>query len=268
LILKPYWAWHATCSKALDLANQKGGTHMNSKVLGSLIAAVSALALPSVRAAEEAKSPHTLTGNIGVVSDYRFRGVSQTQKKPALQGGVDYAHTSGFYLGAWASNISDDLYVDGDIEVDLYGGYTGSLGGDLGYNVGGIYYVYPGSDGDPKYDTFEIYGGLTYKWLNGKLSYSLTDFFGIDDGNGSYYLEGNANYPLMDKVTLTGHLGWQKIDDVQGDDTIADWSFGATYDLNGFLLGLTYVDTDEKLRDLDNKNISKSTVVLSVKKNF
>ncbi len=240
---------------------------MDSKLIAAA-AAIAFSALSSAYAAEEAKSPHTLTGNLGFASDYRFRGVSQTQKQPALQGGFDYAHASGIYLGTWASNVSGKLYEDGSLEWDFYGGYAGSLTKDIGYNVGGIYYFYPGANaGSQKYNTFEVYGGLNYKWIGGKLSYSLTDFFGVDKGDGSYYLEGNANYPLMDKVTLTAHYGLQKIDDVVGDDDIQDWSIGATYDWNGFLLGLSYVDTDENV-SVDGKNIANSTLVLSVKKTF
>lgn len=240
---------------------------MKSKVTAlALTISASFASGPSI--ADAAKSPHTLTGNLGFVTDYRFRGVSQTQKQPAVQGGFDYAHASGLYLGTWASNVSGQLYEKGSMEWDWYGGYTGSLSADFTYNVGGIYYYYPGAKtGGQKYDTFEAYGGLNYKWIGGKLSYALTDFFGVDKGDGSYYLEGNANYPLMDKVTLTGHYGFQKIDGVTGDDDIQDWSIGATYDWNGFLLGLAYVDTDEDIT-VSGKNISKSSLVLSVKKSF
>ncbi len=236
-------------------------------VLLSTAAAITACWMP-LASAQEAKSQHTLTGNLALTTDYRFRGVSQTQKQPALQGGFDYAHASGFYLGTWGSNVSGKLFEDGSLEWDFYGGYNGNVTKDITYNVGGIYYWYPGAKvGNQKYNTFEIFGGLNYHWVGAKLSYSLTDFFGVDKGDGSYYLEGNANYPLMDKVTLTAHYGLQKIDDVQGDDDIQDWSIGATYDWNGFLLGLSYVDTDEDIR-VNGKNISDSTLVLSIKKSF
>jgi uncharacterized protein (TIGR02001 family) len=241
---------------------------MNAKVFALGLSALGGIWCPTAGAVEEAKSPHTVTGNVALVTDYRFRGVSQTQKQPAIQGGFDYAHASGFYLGTWASNVSGKLYENGSLEWDMYGGYTGSLSKDLTYNAGGIYYYYPGAKiGRQKYNTFEVFGGLNYKWFGGKLSYALTDFFGVDKGDGSYYLEGNANYPLMDKVALIAHYGYQKIDGVSGDDDIQDWSLGATYDWNGFVLGLSYVDTDEDIV-VSNKNISKSTVVLSVKKTF
>ena len=92
------------------------------------------------------QSPHTLTGNLGLFSSYRFRGIDQTFGKPALQGGIDYSHASGFYVGNWNSNVNEGAgYPEGNLEMDFYGGWKGSWG-DWGLDVGGIYYYYPGTD--------------------------------------------------------------------------------------------------------------------------
>src|SRR5450755_1123721 len=102
------------------------------------------LATPMLCFAEDT-SP--LSFNVSVTSDYRFRGISQTRLKPALQGGVDYALSSGFYVGAWASTIQwiKDNGVKGPVELDLYGGYKGEIQKDLGYDVGLLQYAYVGN---------------------------------------------------------------------------------------------------------------------------
>ena len=122
-----------------------------SLALAALVSPQLACAQAAAPAAEPAKpaSPHTFTGNLGLVSDYRFRGISQTFKQPAIQGGFDYAHSSGFYVGNWNSSISwledANSSVSAPVEMDFYGGWKGSWG-DWGVDVGGIYYYYPGTD--------------------------------------------------------------------------------------------------------------------------
>src|SRR5262249_47377561 len=91
-------------------------------------------------------SPHTITGNVGLYNDYRFRGIDQTFNKPAIQGGIDYSHTSGLYLGNWNSNVNQGAgYPGGNIEMDFYGGWKKAWG-DWGLDLGAIYYYYPGTN--------------------------------------------------------------------------------------------------------------------------
>src|SRR5262245_1132565 len=151
-------------------------------------ALASALAAGASSAAEEPKSPHTLTGNVGLFSQYIFRGLTQTDRDPAIQGGFDYSHESGFYLGTWASNIrwlrDFGSYTNGgSMEWDFYGGYKGTFGkSDFGFDVGLLQYWYPGdaAPGLEKADTLELYGALTWKWASAKYSYSLDDkTFGV-----------------------------------------------------------------------------------------
>ena len=111
--------------------------------------AAPAFAQTAAPAAEAAASPHTLTGNVGLFSSYRFRGIDQTAGKPALQGGFDYSHASGIYVGNWNSNVSSGAgFPEANLEMDFYGGYKMAFG-DFGIDVGGIYYYYPGSDAPP-----------------------------------------------------------------------------------------------------------------------
>ncbi|MDP2810262.1 MAG: TorF family putative porin [Rhodocyclaceae bacterium] len=239
---------------------------MHKKLI--LAAAVSA-SFASIAIAAEPASPHSFTANVGVVNDYLFRGISQTHGKPALQGGADYAHSSGFYAGVWGSNVKwveDAQDVSASVEIDLYGGFKGALSGDWSYDVGLITYNYPGSKNVPvnasaKADTTEVYGAISWKWLTAKYSYATSShFIGWYGGTtvsdttkgtrGSDYLELNANYDLGSGMTLTGHVGKQKVKNyVKSGDTDAsytDWKIGVTQDVGFGVVGLAYSDTSSK----------------------
>lgn len=226
----------------------------------ALVSAVAAsLALPIAGYAAE-QSEHTFTGNVGIFSNYIFRGVTQTTEKAALQGGFDYAHASGLYAGTWGSNISwladSAAYTASSLELDLYGGYKGTFGKtDFGYDVGAIYYYYPG-DKNPGFisaDTAEVYGAVSWKWLTAKLSYAVTDYFGFVDSKGTYYVDLSASYPIAKTgVTLLAHVGIAKLsgDFAPGvsNDTqfgYTDWKIGASYALpKDFTVGGYYTDTN------------------------
>lgn len=248
-----------------------------------LAAAVSAAAaLPGLANAQAAAaSPHTLTGNMAIVSDYRFRGISQTYEQPAIQGGIDYSHASGFYLGNWNSSVSGWSYPSGGgIEMDLYGGFKKSFG-DFGFDVGLLQYYYPKAvttAGAQKFDTLEAYIAGSWKWLTLKYSLTMTDWFGVNsisqngtagDSEGSGYLELNASYEIAPKLTLIGHIGQQTVKNY-GNLDYTDYKIGATYDLNGWVLGAAYIDTDadDPFYIVNGKEMGKGTAVLSVAKSF
>jgi len=233
---------------------------MRKSILALSVAA--ALAIPMLAGAQQAaapQSPHTLTGNVGFFSQYVFRGATQTDGQPALQGGFDYAHSSGIYAGTWASNISwlEDAaaYTSSSLEWDFYGGYKGTITGDIGYDVGLLYYYYPGRalPGITKADTLEAYGALSWKWLSAKLSYSIGNkTFGVSDSRGTYYLDFTAIYPVTDKLSLVGHYGIQEFDGstpagVSNDSfaSFKDWKLGVSYTLpKDFTVGTYYTGTD------------------------
>jgi uncharacterized protein (TIGR02001 family) len=244
---------------------------MFKKVL--IATAVAATLAPCIATAAEAESsPHTLTGNVGFFSQYIFRGLTQTDKEPAIQGGFDYSHSSGIYLGTWGANVSvlrdTGLYSSGgSMEWDIYGGYKGTIGkSDFGYDVGFLQYWYPGTvaSGANTADTLEVYGALTWKWLSGKLSYAISDkVFGVSDAQGTYYLDLSANIPLGDKFALQVHYGDQKFTGSTGgvnNDSFAsysDWKLGVTYSLpKDFTIGAFYTDTN---MSSDQKNFYTST---------
>lgn len=267
------------------------------------VIAIPALGLGARASAEEsADSPHSFTANVALVSDYRFRGITQTYEDPAIQGGIDYVHRSGLYLGTWASNVSGNQYLGGNgMEWDLYGGYKKALG-DVTLDLGLLYYYYPSArlptanpaGGTEKYDTVEAYVGASWKWFTAKYSYSLTDLFGVQestygavcdrngtdcfgaapgDSEGSGYFDLGASVPLRDNLTLAAHAGYQSVSGY-GKLDYSDWKIGLVYDLHGFMLGAAWVDTDadddwyyaggsKGVRELGG-----STAVLSVSRAF
>lgn len=207
--------------------------------------------------------------NVGAVTDYRYRGISQTRLKPALQGGVDYTQ-GGFYLGAWASTIKwiKDAGGDADVEIDLYGGYKGALGGGFGYDVGVLTYVYPSNDLNPDADTTEIYGALTYGPATLKYSHAVTRLFGFPDSKNSWYLDLSAGFDLGGGLLLTPHIGYQKVKHVSGA-SYTDYSIAISKDFNGLVPSLAIVGTDnDNYRGPNNKNLGKAGLVLGLKYNF
>ena len=203
-----------------------------------------------------ADSPHSVTGNLYLVSDYQFRGVSQTDEDPAIQGGFDYAHSSGFYLGVWASNVE---FGAANSEWDVYGGYAGSAG-DLGYNVGLLQYIYPDySDAG----TTEVYAGVTYKQFGLKASYTVSDeYFDVTNSDGTVYWDATANFALPAGFTLGLHYGYTAGSGDQID--YSDWKIGINKELAGFNVGLAYVDTDES----SFGRFGDERVILSIGKSF
>ena len=244
---------------------------MRNTVLAIAVAA--AVAVPGLARAQ-ATSPHTVAGNMSIVSDYRFRGISQTFVQPAIQGGIDYSHSSGFYLGNWNSNVSGNSFVDGTIEMDLYGGYKFGAG-PVTLDVGLLQYLYPGAEaGGVKYDTLEAYVGVSWKWFTLKYSTTIDDYFGLANSDGSGYLDLSASYEIAPKLTLVGHVGQQKVKNFDALDYV-DYKIGLSYDLNGWLLGVTYIDTDVSDATYtftnaagDSEDLAKGTVVFSVSKSF
>lgn len=237
----------------------------------ALTAGLLAATLTPGVASAQAPSPHSITGNIGIYSQYIFRGNTQTNKDPALQGGLDYAHSSGLYAGTWLSNISwltdspgATGYSSSSLEWDFYGGYKGTFG-DFGYDVGLLQYYYPGTSntaanpfpaGIGKAETLEIYGAVSWKWLSLKYSHSLGNkTFGVTDSRGTYYVDLGASFPVTDKINLVAHYGVQEFKGTGGtcgagvgNDTCAsfkDWKIGATYALpKDFTVGGFFTGTD------------------------
>jgi len=240
---------------------------MRKTLISTALAA--AATLPGIAAAQE--SPHSVSGNMGIFSDYRFRGISQTYLQPAIQGGIDYSHKSGFYVGNWNSNVSGLEYTDGSIEMDFYGGFRFDAG-PVGLDFGALQYYYPGAKaGGVKYDTTEIYGKASWKWLYAKYSVTTGDWFGVANSDGSGYLDLGFSMEVAPKLSVSAHYGQQKVKNNSAAD-YSDYSLGVSYDLNGWALGLTYADTDTTFNVTNaagkTEDVAKGGVVLSVSKSF
>ena len=230
------------------------------------LAAATLTALPGVALAE-------LAFNAGVFSDYRYRGISQTRLKPAVQGGVDFS-AGGFYLGAWASNIKwiQDFGGDAKLEIDLYGGYKGQLAKDLTYDVGLLTYQYPSSKLKPNPNTTEAYAAVTYGVLTMKYSHAFTNTFGNTDSKNSYYLDFSAAFDLGG-FSLTPHIGYQGIKGpLAGPASYTDYSVTVSKDFSGLVLSAAVVGTDADKSfyssPVKGKELGKAAVVLGVKYNF
>jgi uncharacterized protein (TIGR02001 family) len=240
-------------------------------------AVIGILSVPSVSMAEDAApAASPFTGNMTIASEYIYRGIGQTNRKPALQGGFDYAHSSGVYVGLWGSNVSwlsdGNSDVSSSLEIDVYGGYRGSFASDFSYDVGVLTYNYPGTfpAGYTDADTTEVYGSLGWKWISAKYSYSTTNLFGFSDSKGSDYLEVNAAFDLGNGFGVSGHAGHQKIKN-NTDYSYTDWKVGGTYDVGYGVVGLAYVSTNADsafYTNRFNKDLGEGRVVLSFGKTF
>ncbi len=257
------------------------------------LASLAPIAIAQTPAAAPAAAPEpefTFTGNVGLYSQYVFRGLTQTNQKPALQGGFDMAHKSGFYAGTWASNISwlSDAYPpsapppapSASLEWDFYGGYKGSLPADFGYDLGVLYYWYPGKypSNYTSPNTTELYAALTWKFLSFKYSWSANDkTFGIPDSRGSQYLDLTASYDIIDKVndaigkvTVFGHVGKQYFHNSSIYD-YSDWKIGASTEVYGVTVGIYGTGTNAQESAYTNnygKNISANQFVAYLQKTF
>ncbi len=224
--------------------------------------ALAAPVLPGVAQAE-------LAFNVGAVSDYRYRGISQTRLKPALQGGLDFA-AGGLYLGAWASSIQwiKDAGGGADLELDFYGGYKGEITKDVGFDVGVLAYQYPGHDLAVSPNTTELYGALTYGPFTAKYSHSVTNLFGFDGSKGSGYFDLTATFDLGDGWTVAPHIGRQIVKDVPGA-SYTDYAVtvGKSIGALSVTAALVATNTDAYIGG-NGKDLGKSGVVLGAKYSF
>jgi uncharacterized protein (TIGR02001 family) len=217
---------------------------MNRSLL-AIAAALTITALPAWVHAEDAPaSPFSF--NAGAVTDYRYRGISQSRLKPALQGGADYAAANGLYVGTWASTIKwiKDAGGDASIEWDIYGGYKGEVSKSLSYDIGLLTYVYPSNKLAVNADTTEVYGALTTGPFTAKYSYAFTNLFGFADSKGSGYLDLSATFDLGSGWSLAPHIGNQSVKHLKMA-SYTDYSLTLGKDLgSGFSLSAAVVGTD------------------------
>jgi len=262
--------------------------------------AVAALLAANMAAAQTAapKAPepnYTISYNLGVTSDYRYRGISQSRLKPALQGGADYAFSNGLYVGTWLSNIKwiKDAGRIANVDVgnprvewDIYGGYKGEIAKDFTYDVGVLTYYYPGNHyanifGARNTNTTELYGAVTYGPATVKYSHAVTPLFGFGGSKNSGYLEAVATFDLGDGWGIAPHVGYQRVagNNVGASNSLysyTDYSVTGTKDLgNGLVISLAAIGTSTKsvpgsyaYASPENKNLGRATAVLGLKYTF
>ncbi|MBN9409851.1 MAG: hypothetical protein J0H69_11940 [Burkholderiales bacterium] len=227
--------------------------------------AVAALAaLPMIASAQ-------LSANVSLVSNYKFRGQDQDLRAgkftPALQGGFDYAHASGFYVGNWNSTVD---WAGNSLESDFYAGYKFEAGG-IGFDVGALRYQYPGAAAA---NTTELYLGLGYGPFSAKYSHTVTDeYFGLTDGKGTGYLNLAYAQEIAPKLTLKASVGFTQFKSAVNNAGIpdySDYSVGVAYDLgNGFSLGGALVGGSKKnsfLGKADGASVNQNVLVVSITK--
>ena len=276
----------------------------------TLALAISALAGGALAqsAPAPAPAPSPITANVTVVNDYRYRGISQSNFKPAIQGGFDYAHESGFYIGNWNSsiswisdslnnpNLSTNSSVSSSIEMDFYGGFKKELlAPGFASDIGILQYYYPTSglpNGTVNPNTTEVYVAQNFTFGPitgfGKFSYSLSDTFGNYNSKGSYYPDLTVNYDTgLFGISVNAHVGYQYIagktsatSNINNNDVLGytDWKAGITKDFGGGLSGsIAYVGTNAKssyqgsattYMSPQGKNLGKSGGLVSLTKTF
>ena len=226
---------------------------------------------------------YTITSNVALVSNYLYRGISQTGANPAIQGGFDLGHASGVYAGVWGSSISwiSDAGVgvtNAGTEFDTYAGYKGKAG-SVDYDIGYLRYNYPGvyPAGVASADTNELYVAATYSFVTAKVSYSLGDTFGITKAEGTTYVELNAAYPIGETgYALSAHYGTQTYKGVTADTnstgslTYSDYKVGVTKDFSGYVAGLALSSTNavESAYTYNGKFLGRSAAVVSLSRAF
>ena len=234
-----------------------------------LLAGVLAMAAGYAAAAE-------FSGNVAYVTDYRFRGISQGDRSPAIQGGFDVALDSGLYFGTWASNVGG--WSGGTVETDFYGGFAMDLSESTAVDVGVIYYGYPEDDASPDLDYVEIFGSFSFQDLTLGAAFSPDYFAGTD---AFWYLYGDYSLGLAENLSLDLHLGLNLFDDKEAgeafgigdlddpDDNYIDYSVGLGTSGMGLDWGLTLVGTNlSKSECFAGTKLCDTSVVLSVSKSL
>jgi uncharacterized protein (TIGR02001 family) len=224
--------------------------------------------------------PITISGSVAVVSDYKFRGISQTDGNFAVQGGVTVSHESGFYVSAWGSSIDDYVTAHGTAhqELDLIAGFKTTTGGAT-FDIGALYYVYPGTRpgfaGDTSASDFlETYASVAYGIgpVTAKASVAYAPkqkalaLNQVGPKNDNVYIAGDLSATIPNTpIGLSGHIGhtfgpsWLSI-----GDEYTDWSLGASYTYKALTFGVSYVDTDGDFITPSGKNASKGAVLGSI----
>ena len=240
--------------------------------------AIAQQAAPAAAPAEPTPE-HTIVPKISLYSEYEYRGIAQTAEKPALQFNLDYAHSSGFYLGTFVTNIkwlkeaakAGGFTTSAKIELDIFGGYKFEVVKDVTLDVGYLRYEYPSSGAfNPSPNTDEVYVGLATGPFSVKYSHSTSNLFGFANSKGSGFIEANWAQEIFPKLTANAQIARQNVKN-NGDYTYTVYKLGATYDLGGGWAAGGYVkntNAKEAFYTVNGKDLSKARLVAFVSKSF
>lgn len=229
-------------------------------VLAALAAPITAIHAEEAPAAASAWDDWSVSANVGLYSDYIWRGVTQTNNEAALQGGFDVEHSSGFYAGVWASNVewtTDGGYMDDNsLEIDAYAGYAFDIS-DISFDIGVLQYMYPGDStaGATEVDATEVYAGLGYDFgyfSAGYYAYVLVsdEGWGFANADGTVYHDISAEVPVGETgLSINGHYGiWVGEGEITGASEYDDWKVGLDYALNdNWNVGVFHTDVDTSI---------------------
>lgn len=241
----------------------------NIKISTTLLSA-SALTIFSFTPAQATLEDHgiDISATVSAVSEYSFRGIAQSDEHPTAQGSIDIGHESGLYAGAWASGVDFNDGGEADVEVDFYAGYASAIE-KINYDMGVIYYTYPGAASGLDYNFWEVALSLGYDFENFSVSSSVNyspDYFAAS--GEAYYVSFGAAAPLPYDLVLSGQVGHQSVEDgfLFGFPDYYDWNIGLGYNLKGFDLSLNYIDTD--LNNVECADGCDAKVIFSISKSF
>ena len=254
---------------------------LNKKLLPAAVTAallagtsLAQAAEPAIVTGDELVGGFEISGNVALTTDYRFRGISQSDEDFAVQGGFDAEFGPGFYLGIWGSSVDFDTNgdgYDGSLELDYYGGWSSSIGDtNFGIDIGYIYYDYPGDDGDEG-DYQEFYVGGSWRDLSLYVHYS-DDYYAETDE--FWYIAGDYSLGLFDTgLTLDLHVGYNMLEEDGGflatdEDAYTDYSVALTYSWASVDWSLAYVGTDLDEEDVFDTDWADDTVVFTIAKSL
>ena len=241
---------------------------LNKKLMSAALATTLLAAVATTQAETE------ISGNVALTSDYKFRGISQSNEDIAIQGGFDLGWDTGIYVGVWGSSVdfdTDDGDFDGSLELDGYVGWAGDLGdsGNLGVDVGYMYYSYPGDEGaDGDYQ--EVYFKLNL-WDGTLGAVYSDDYYG---GTGDfYYLSGDYSFGLGENLSLDLHVGYNDLEKNGGflatdTDSYVDYSVGISASWLAVDWSLAYVGTDLDEEDVFDTEWGEGSVIFTVSKSM
>ncbi len=231
-----------------------------------------ALATSLFAGATAAQAEMEVSANVALTTDYKFRGISQSDESPALQGGFDLGFDNGMYVGTWASSVDFDTNgdgFDGSLELDYYVGWGGDISDSVGVDVGILYYSYPGDNG-PDGDYLEFYGSVSI--ADGTLGVAYSDdYYGETDT--FYYLYGEYSFALGENLSLDLHVGYNDLDEdggflSDGQDSYVDYSVGLTTSVASVDLTLAVVGTDLDEDEVFGTEWGDDSVIFTISKSM